>query len=304
MKDIQMASINKCRICESVDLKKGSYPNIHFNNKVFSYFECIKCNSYNVFPSPNMDDFSKMYGETDHAYLKNIKTKLDYNFNYPFAHHQGYQIIFLNQIKADLNGKSLLDYACGSGFYMKYAQQLGAKTIGIEFDAEFVNLLKEKTDLELYTLEVALDTFKQKPFDYIHLGHILEHLVDPISTLETLKKLAHKDTIFIIDGPLERNYCLSRFYIDLGSKLKNKKYNSFRPQHLSLTNRKSQLLFFERLGLKTEEYVVTEQYFPLRATFGKSIISSINFLIASLSIIISMVIPNFGNVFHYRGKLN
>ena len=293
-----------CRICGSAILIKGKYPDIHFNNKVFSYYHCKSCGSYNVFPSPTKEDFEKIYGEDDHTYLKNTKDKIVYNFNYPFAHHQGFEIKFLNQIKHDLKDKTVLDFACGSGFYLKYAEQHGARVVGVEFDDNFVELLREKSDLELYTLEKALGIFHDKPFDYIHLGHVLEHLVDPTSIMETLKTLAHKDTIFIIDGPLEKNFCLSRFYIDWGSRIKGKKFNEFAPQHLTLTTQKSQLQFFEDMGLQTETYIVVEQYFPLPATFGKSIGSTLNFLIASCSILVSMMIPSFGNVFHYRGKLN
>ena len=293
-----------CRICGSGALSKGQYPDIHFNSKIFSYYNCKSCSSYNVFPNPTLEDFEKIYGATDHNYLEEVKDKLTYNFNYPFAHHQGFQIKFLKQIETQLKGKSLLDFACGSGFYLKYAEQLGAKVVGVEFDENFVKLLREKTDLELYTLENVLKVYNDKPFDFIHLGHILEHLVDPISIMEALKKLAHKDTVFIIDGPLEKNVCLSRFYIDIGSRIKGKKFNEFAPQHLTLTTQKSQLLFFEKMGLQTEKYIVVEQYFPLPSSLGKSIGASLSFLIASCSISLSLMIPTFGNVFHYRGKLS
>src|SRR5690606_6511182 len=59
-----------CRICGSAILNKGKYPDIHFNSKVFSYYSCKSCSSYNVFPSPSTDDFKKIYGEEDHIYLK------------------------------------------------------------------------------------------------------------------------------------------------------------------------------------------------------------------------------------------
>ena len=292
-----------CRICHSVSFQKGSYPDIHFNNKVFSYYECRHCKTYNVCPSPDQEDLIKIYGAEDHSYLESIKHKLEYEFNFPFAHYHGYQIKFLNQIRTELKNKTLLDFACGSGFYLKYAEQLGAKVVGIEFDEDFVYLLKEKTDFELYTLEKALVEYENKPFDYIHLGHVLEHLVDPLSLINQLKKLAHNETVFIIDGPLEKNSCLSRFYVDLGSIIKGKEFNTFAPQHLSLTTQKSQLLFFEKLGLKKEKYIVVEQYFPLPSKFSKSIANNFNYILASFSIMLSMIIPSFGNVFHYRGRL-
>lgn len=295
---------DKCRVCNGGDLIESYYPDAHFNGKVFQYLNCKKCGSYNVFPTPNNDDFKEMYGENDHTYLKDITGKLNYDFNYPYANHQGYQIQFLKQIKHDLKGKTLLDYACGSGFYMKYAEKCGAKTIGVEFDEKFVSILKEKTDLEIYSFEELLNIFKGKTFDFIHLGHVLEHLGDPLNLLNTLKEFTNNDTIFLVDGPLERNSCLHRFYVDFGSRLKGKSYRNAIPQHLTLTTQKSQLLFFQQAGLKKEKYIVTEQYFPLSAQFKGSIGDKINYIIASLSIVFSKIIPKYGNIFHYRGKLN
>lgn len=295
---------NKCRVCNCSIFIDSPYPDIQFNEKIFKYHVCSNCKTYNIFPTPTQSDFSKMYGEEDHSYLKNLKGKLIHDFNYPFANHQGYQINFLNEIKSKIKNKTLLDYACGSGFYMKHAQAHGAEATGIEFDEKFVALLKEKTDLNIYTLDNLLKNSEHKKFDFIHLGHVIEHLPDPHSTLEILKKFAHKETIFLIDGPLERNFCLSRIYVDLGSKLKGKKLNEFPPQHLTLTSKKSQLLFFETIGLKTEKYAVVEQYFPLPNSFNNSLIDSISFLLATVSIAISKLIPSSGNVFHYRGRIS
>ena len=294
---------NKCRICGSAFFVKSNYPDIHFNNKVFEYYKCSNCKSFNVFPVPTDSDFKKMYGQYDHRYLKQITGKLKYDYNYHFGNHQGYQLKFLNKIKENINGKLLLDYACGSGYYMKYAELLGAKVVGVEFDDDFVNLLNNKTDLDIYTFDMLKKEFKNVKFDFVHLGHVLEHLVNPYDLLKQLLKFANEDTVFLIDGPLEKNNCLSRFYIDFGSFLKAKKYNEFVPQHLTLTNFKSQLLLFDKLGMKKEEYIIVEQFFPLSYKFTKSITSNISYVVSLISILLSKIIPKSGNIFHYRGRL-
>lgn len=299
----QQNSTFKCRVCGSDNLKKGKYPDIHFNSKVFTYYACRSCRSYNVFPDPDEDDFKQIYGEEDHTYLKDTPGKLEYDSNYPFAHYHGYQIKYLKELKGQLPGRSLLDFACGSGFYLEYAQRLGANVVGIEFDEEFVKTLNEKTNFDIHTLDNAKASFRDKPFDFIHLGHVLEHLPDPSAILNDLKDLAHKDTIFIVDGPLEKNRCLSRILVDLGSRIKGKPYNTFAPQHLTLTTKRSQLAFFEQNGLDKNAYYIDEQYFPLSSVFGKSFSGSLQYLAATLSIRISSLIPGSGNLFHYRGKL-
>lgn len=298
-----MSEVLTCRICNSEELKKSFYPSIKFNDKIFDYMECEKCKSFNVFPNPTAEDFEKIYGENDHTYLSATENKLTYPTTYPKGHYHGYQLDFLEEIGSDLKGKRLLDFASGSGFYLDYAQKLGAEVVGIEFDEQFIKLLKTKSDFNIMTLHEAVERYKDLPFDFIHMGHVLEHLTNPSEILEELKKVANKDTTFLFDGPLERNACLSRFYIDFGSWLKSKKYNEYEPQHLTLTTYKSQLDFFKKHGLMTEKYVAVEQYFPLPDRMEKSFFAKVNYVIASLSIMISNGISSWGNIFHFRGKL-
>jgi len=220
-----------CRVCGNNNFSKAFYPSIYFNKKYFTFYKCNNCKSFNLFPIPTKDEFALVYGETDHSYL----SKIEYDFKYPFGSHQRYQLKFFKEISHLVKGKTLLDYACGSGFYMKYANNLGAKVIGIEFGKDFVELLKKKTDLEIYTYEEFKEKYERIKFDFIHLGHILEHVPNPMKLLQELSKFANEDTLFIIDGPLEKNFCLSKFYIDFGSILKSKKYIEIQPQHLTLT---------------------------------------------------------------------
>jgi len=288
---------DNCRICGSNSLSLTYYPDIHFNNKTLRYYKCNNCKTYNVFPSPDESDFKLMYGETDHTYLKQIKDKIQYNFKFPYGSHQGYQINFLKKLKHKLKNKSLLDYACGSGFYMKYAESLGAKAVGIEFDEYFVKILKEKTDLNIYSFEQFKKEYTNIKFDFIHLGHVLEHLVNPYDTIKQLIEFANENSIFLIDGPLERNFCFSRLYINLGSCIKGKKYNEFPPQHLTLTTAKSQLLFFNKVGLVRDKYFIIEQFFPLPNKLSKSLGSIISFIVANFFNFYFSYYPKFWKCF-------
>ncbi len=100
--------MDKCRTCGKTDSEESFYPEAHFNSKVFKYYKCSHCLSFNVFPTPNESDFEKMYGENDHTYLKELKGDIQYDFNYHFGHHQGHQLKFLTQIKKEIKGKELL----------------------------------------------------------------------------------------------------------------------------------------------------------------------------------------------------
>lgn len=291
-----------CLICGGNKIRNYYYPPVRFNNKTFKYYECQSCGSAQINPMPDESDYANMYGVNDHKYLTQLKEQEAVNFEriYPKYNHQKYQIDFFSKYKYHLRGKTLLDYGCGSGFYMYHASKAGLLCTGVEFSAEFAHLLKQKTGMNILTL----DAIAGKTFDIIHLGHVLEHMENPVVTSQEMKKYAHKDTIFIVDGPLEKNKCLTRFLIKIISLLKNKKFNTYAPQHLTFTNYHSQIKLFEKAGLMPLNYEVQEQMFPLPEKFNlKKPFDSMLFIISRISILISALHPKWGNIFHYAGKL-
>lgn|GEM_PF-3424258 len=301
MPEINTGDMN-CLICGNNKMHKYYYPDVHFNDKIFKYYECGSCHSAQIDPMPDENDYSKMYGVNDHAYLAKLKEGENVNFNkkYPKYNHQKFQIDFFSKNNYHITKKTLLDYGCGSGFYIYHAQKKGLDCTGVEFNPEFALLLKQKTGLNILTL----NEIKGKTFDIIHLGHVLEHMENPQLALQDLKKFAHKDTLFIVDGPLEKNKCLSRLLIKTISILKHKKFNTYHPQHLTFTNYNSQLVLFENAGLTKINYQVKEQMFPLPEMFNiTKPFKSLLFITSRISIAISKLNPKWGNIFHYAGKL-
>lgn len=295
-----------CIICGCEDMKLHFYPPNRFNKKVFYYYKCNSCSSLSIFPLPTPEDFGLIYGTNDHFYLLNSPEDqlLEFNFNYKEFTNEKYQLDFLEKAIPIFKGRKILDYACGNGYYMAYAKKIGLQPIGIEYSKVFSRLLRKKTKLEIYSFDEFEAKYNNEKFDIIHFGHILEHLVTPFKCLNDMKKYAHKDTLYIIDGPLENNICLSRLILNIGSKLKRKKYNEYQPQHLSFTTYDAQLLFFKKLEMKIIKYKVVEQYWPLPQTIEWTSFSSIiKFSIARCSIMISKCFKKHGNIFHCIGMI-
>jgi len=291
----------KCLICDSNNMKKYYYPDVHYNDKIFKYYECYNCSSAQLNPMPDKIDYEMMYGINDHKYLTKLSNdeKIDFSRKMPKYNHQKYQIELFKYYNYKKERKTLLDFGCGSGFYIYHAEKQGLNCTGVEFNLEFVELMKKKTGLNICTIDQIFD----EKFDIIHLGHVLEHMENPQKTILDLKKYSHSDTIFIIDGPLEKNKCLSRFLIKTISIIKNKKYNTYAPQHLTLTNYNSQLLFFKKCNLEKINYCVKEQMFPLPEKFDiKNPINAFLFLFSRISILASRLNSKWGNIFHYAGK--
>jgi SAM-dependent methyltransferase len=276
-----------------------------FNNKIFEYFKCLACESIFIHPLPTEEDLTLMYsGTNDHTYLEDVDY-FEHNNKFDKYHYRWHQLRDFNQNKGLLKGKKFLDAGCGNGFYLKNAVEQGFKGTGIEFDKKFTEILRQKTKLNVYTIDEVEQTGEK--FDVIHIGHMLEHLTDPVAYMNRIFGLGHEKTYYIIDGPVESNCCLSRIVVDFFAKRnyknKTKKYNQYDPQHLTFTNYNSQLLFFKNLGLKTVKYEINEQPWPLnnkiKSMHPKSILTGI---VSKLSIAVSNAFKKQGNVFHYIGQ--
>lgn len=281
------------------------YPPNHFNGKVFSYYRCKSCDSLVVSPLPAKEDMDRIYGVSDHSYLLKLKEgePLQFDLQYPFGHYQRYEAEFLKEALPLLNGKKLLDYGCGSGHYLAYARSLGLDATGVEYNLEFCELLRSKNGLPIYSHEEFEAKFKNETFDVIHFGHVLEHLPDPYDAVLRMRKYAHSETLFIIDGPLENNTYFTHFVIGAVSRIKSKTHNEYAPQHLSFTTYKSQLMFFERLGMKTIRYKAAGQFWPLPDRV-RSLGDIPKYAVARLSVALAQVFKKQGNVFHYVGKFS
>lgn len=297
----------ECLICGNKNFIPYYYPPTIFNSKTFRYYECSYCHSAQVNPIPDKEDMKMMYGSDDHSYLASIKDGEFLNFNIKYAkyNHQKFQLQFFKKFDYRKYGNTLLDVGCGSGFYMNNARNFGFSCWGLEFDTEFAELLRKKTGLDIYSFEEFGAIFPEgKQFDIIHLGHVLEHSTEPKKFMHNLRKFAHENTVFVIDGPLEKNKCLSRFFIKWGSVLRKKTSNTYAPQHITFTNSRSQLLFFEKIGFQKVNYTVTEQLFPFPSTAaGQNLKNKLLHFMALISVNLSKVIPDSGNIFHYAGRI-
>lgn len=297
-----------CILCEGKKMRPHFYPPNIFNGITFRYYLCEDCETVSIFPLPEKDTFDLMYGPMDHSYLGKLEPQqmLKHSVSlkdYPLHTSHRFQLEFFNSHLSLIKGKKLLDYGCGGGFYVSHALAKGVDAIGVEYSDSFAALLREKTGLEIVSVSELEKKYANTKFDVIHFGHNLEHLTQPYKIFELLEKYTHPDTIYLVDGPLENNACLSRSIIEFFSKLKGRKSNTYAPYHLYFTTYTSQLAFFKKLHFEVIKYEAREQYWPLpQKPDYKSLRSILMFGLAHLSFFISGLSATQGNIFHFAGK--
>lgn len=102
----------------------------------------------------------------------------------------------------DVSGKKILDVGCGTGDFLATAQNDGWEVHGIEpsKEARIVSATKNIDALEDFS------QLKEDGFDVITLWHVLEHVPNLLTYIETLKNKLKPDGVLLIAVPNYKSF--------------------------------------------------------------------------------------------------
>ena len=151
---------------------------------------------YEVVDKPSQDEINAYYANKyyqqaigsyevsyDEEELKFIKQKIKQRF------------YVVEKLTNFTQGK-FLDVGCGEGFALKYFSDLGWQIKGVDFSK--AGLEQQNPDMldnvDVGDIYEILSKYQedQKKYDVIWLNNVLEHVLDPISLLNDLKKLTSR----------------------------------------------------------------------------------------------------------------
>lgn len=209
----------------------------------FVYYSCIDCGHTHLGNTP--DQIEKYYNTNEYYSFKNPSTlensiipltikRILFHLNLVD------NILFSRSMKAFLKAKrtlkrtKVLDYGCGSGYFVKELHSLGFRN-AMGFDPFLpVNQFNKagiflSNDIELLPI---------KKWDIITLNHVLEHLTAPIETLKQLNNLANPGGLIILRIPVIDSYAFKKY---------RENWAQFdAPRHLNLFTRKSITIAIEK----------------------------------------------------------
>lgn len=135
--------------------------------------------------------------------------------------------IVSNLLKNKMNSKSLLDIGCGEGFLLSYFAKQGYSILGLDFSLHGVekhNNSVKKSVIQGDIYKSLNDLIVEKTtFDVVHLGNVLEHVIDPIKLLSDLKSILKPHGLLIATVPndfsllqeslVENNFVTKQYWI-------------------------------------------------------------------------------------------
>ncbi|SNX60009.1 Methyltransferase domain-containing protein [Nitrosomonas ureae] len=137
-----------------------------------------------------------------------------------------YKCMYLDQISPG----RLLEVGCGNGKRLARMQALGWDVMGQEVDPVAASYVSEKRGIPVHLgMLQALDVTKR--YDAVILSHVIEHVHDPLSLLESCYRLLKKNGLLVILTPNIASYGHQKF----GAGWRGLEP----PRHLYLFNRKT-----------------------------------------------------------------
>ncbi|WP_346883441.1 class I SAM-dependent methyltransferase [uncultured Algibacter sp.] len=174
------------------------------SGEVFELIQNPKCGFLETIPQPSLDKLPFYYQSEDYISHTDSKRNL-----FEKIYHLVRSISLKKKLRlinsSSSGGKSLLDIGCGTGDFLKIAQQNNWDVSGIEPDSQARNIANKKTKDSVFETE-HLKTFKASSFDVITLWHVLEHLPNLDEHITIFKKLLKPDGVLIIAVPNYNSY--------------------------------------------------------------------------------------------------
>lgn len=176
-----------CNLCQSSKNK------LLFRKHGYRIVKCCQCGL--VYVNPRV---SKPY---IHELYKNNKSRsFEYYSNLEKINRDRFIKLFY-EIRKYKNSGVVLDFGCSTGAFLRVAEEYGYQIHGVELNSSAAAHARNLLGPNI--LEGTIDNFSYEKdfFDIIHMGDVIEHLLDPLSTLRIINSFMKRRGLLIISAP-------------------------------------------------------------------------------------------------------
>jgi SAM-dependent methyltransferase len=153
--------------------------------------------------------------------------KRSVHISYEYQERERLYTAYMNLINYALSksGKKrkdfrILDVGCGRGDFLGRLVREGYDALGLDFDQRCVQLASSVGEAVLGDINEANKILKGETFDLILLMHVLEHLKEPVKTINVIKELGGRWILIAVPNPIRPKILLK--YALLGKDYSNK----------------------------------------------------------------------------------
>ena len=232
-----------CPSCGHQKTKLHAKVKDHFlTGENFVLVKCESCSLVFTENRPSIENIGNYYKSED--YVSHSSTKkgvVNRVYNMVRNYTLGKKVKLISSLTT---GTHLLDIGAGTGHFLKRAKDEGFTVLGLEPDADARRVANELNGVELLPLE-SLSELGEGRFDVISMWHVLEHVYDLNTELESILSTLKDKGVFVVAVPNYTSYDATH-------------YKSFWaaydvPRHLYHFEPKTIISLVESKGLKFEK---------------------------------------------------
>lgn len=207
----------------------------------YTFVRCSVCGLVYQNPQPVFKDLKLRYDEEYFQY------ELENDRNFFHLMKLGLEDIgFFDSPQAVFPGNEFLDIGCATGVLVKYMQDRGWSSVGVEIcrsSAEY-GIVERAVDIFIGTLEEA--AFTEGRFSVIHFSHLIEHVPEPVAFLAEVKRILAPGGMIVVTTPNVDGF---------QAKLLRQRWRSAIADHLTLFSKKTLEAILERSGFRINRVV-------------------------------------------------
>lgn len=249
--------MRKCYFCGSSKVNtSSSQRTIWYDNETYRFARCSDCHGFSLFPKLTHIQLSSLYSSDYVGDVDYESPNVEEANNTKFALLENY----LRNLQ-EVTGKSFLDYGCGANpISFIYAKENGLVPAGMELSEDVREIAKRNTGVGMFSRDEIMGG--DVKFDFVFLGDVLEHLIDPIIELESLNGIMSTKSLLIAQGPLQGSRTLTHLLVRIFAWLTQKRTTSYPPYHVSLASSRSMRRLFNKAGFQVERLDTFEVDWP------------------------------------------
>jgi 2-polyprenyl-3-methyl-5-hydroxy-6-metoxy-1,4-benzoquinol methylase len=191
-----MYSVSSCPVCSSGSFQTfGEAKDYTVSHETFHLQKCVDCDFLFTSPRPEDSALGNYYISNEYvSHTAKATTLFDKLYETSRELALRWKLTLVKKYILTASQPTVLDYGCGTGFFLKKFKENGFNIAGVEPSSIAKKAAEENTGIKIYK---SIDDISGN-FDVITLWHVLEHVANLNELITELKKrLNEKGTLFI-----------------------------------------------------------------------------------------------------------
>lgn len=192
----------------SGEVKKSSCPicggdarEFYITSDGVSLLRCQNCTHEFKFGFSSFEDIENLYSDISY-YHRNPFSSKDLKKLEPQIKNRLENLKQYTSLESPLD---ILEIGCLEGVLLYELKKLGHKVKGCEVNKPALEIGIKEFGLEIVSKDIDTQPFSQNSFDLIYSFHVLEHLIDPKTSLVSCRKMLKNGGTIIMNLPMDED---------------------------------------------------------------------------------------------------